>query len=159
MSENIRDQILELVTTKPKHYSKIVKHNTEMKRWVQYHSLVKSENFAEMIYSAIHQKTNICENGNIRKFDGFSSGFIGCGPAGKCACVAHSISKSVKASKAHVTDEQQSLTNQKRRETNLEKYGVTNPAQTPENRQRFRDWYANPENVKKNLDQLRKIWG
>lgn len=152
----IKDQILDLITNKPKHYSKIVKHDANLREWVQKNSLVKSENFAEMIYSAIHQKTNICESGNTRKFSGFSTGFIGCGPANKCTCVAQTVSDSVKTSKAKTTDEQKSVTNQKRQKTNLEKYGVTNAAQTPENRQRFRDWYANPENVQSNLDRIRK---
>lgn len=133
----------------------MIKSDPELNLWVNTNSLVKSDNFAEMIYSALSQETNECHNGQVKKFNGISEGYIGCGPAGSCKCTAEKVSKSVKISKSNTTEIQKQASNNKRARTNLEKYGVANAAQTVENRQKFRDWYANPENVNRNLERIK----
>lgn len=152
----IKDTILEIVKSKPKHYSKIIKHRADLHSWVVENSLVKSDQYAELIYSAVNQTANVCSNGKIKKFKSFDFGYMGCGPANACACAAQAISNSVKTTKASITPQQQASINQKRRETNLEKYGVTCAAQTKENRKKLEDWYADPENVRKNLERIKQ---
>ena len=134
----------------------MIKSNPNLKIWVESNSLVTTENFAEMIYSAVTQETNLCPNGKTKKFNGISEGFIGCGPASTCKCTSDQVSRSVKESKAHTTELQRQATNSKRAQTNLKKYGVVNAAQTAENRQKFRDWYADPENVKHTLARIKQ---
>jgi hypothetical protein len=151
-----KEKILELVKTKPKHYSKMIKNTPELALWVQENTSVQSSHFAEMIYSAVYGIGNRCINGQIKKFTGFDRGYSGCGPANKCPCVAESVAESVKRAKSIITPEQQQQINRRRCDTNLAKYGVVNVAQTDENRQRFRDWYADPDNVAKNLERIRQ---
>jgi hypothetical protein len=152
----MKQKILEIIQTKPKHYSKIIKNVPELCQWVTDNTLINSEKFAEMIYSAIYQTTNICVNGNTQKFLDINRGFAGCGLANICKCVHEQVSKSVKDYKKTITNEQQTEINNKRRQTNLEKYGVSCVAQTEENKQKFRDWYNNPENVKESLERIKK---
>lgn len=152
----MKSRILDLIKAKPKHYSRMIKSDPELNLWVNTNSLVKSDNFAEMIYSAISQETNKCHNGKVKKFNGISEGYIGCGPARICKCTSEKVSNSVKETKSHTTELQKQITNNKRAQTNLKKYGVINAAQTPENRQKFREWYANPENVKQNLERIKQ---
>lgn len=148
--------ILKIIESKPKHFSKIIKNDVEMLDWVLKNSLVDSNNLSEMIYSAVHQQSNICKLGQRKKFTGINTGYTGCGPASKCSCVAETVSEKVKKTKAKVTAEQQAETNDKRRRTNLDKYGVSCVAQTPENKQKFQNWYADPTNVEKNLTRIKQ---
>ena len=153
---NMRDIILELVENKPKHYSKIVKNTPAMLDWVRQHTLIESSILAEQIFSAVYQASNICENGKIKKFVSFSNGFKGCGIAARCECVRKQVSSSVSESKKHISVAQQATTNKIRSATNLQKYGVECVAQLPANIKKFKDWYANPENVEKNLDKIKR---
>lgn len=159
--ELIKNKILELVKTKPKHYSKIIKNTDELNQWVLDNSLVQSSKYAEMIYSAVHQVNNVCQNNKVKKFSNFEKGYIGCGPTGSCACAKQTVAASVKQTKKSITIEQQKKINEKRQKTNLEKYGVSNIAQTRENKQKFRDWYADPGKTEWEIMQdlgYDKIW-
>lgn len=155
---DIPSTILELIKNKPKHYSKIVKSNPELRNWVLENSLVQSDQYAELIYSAIHQVTNVCQEGNIRKFGSFDAGYIGCGPAATCACTAKVLSESVKKTKSLISKEQQDSINQKRKNTNLKKYGVECSAQSREVRQKLQDYYADPERVAATLAKIKKTY-
>lgn len=152
----MRDTILELIANKPKHYSKIINLNKDLLAWVNANCLISNGNLAEKIYSAVYQVSNQCLQGNTKKFLGINRGFGGCGPAAKCLCIRTAVSTQVKESKSHVTVEQQEKINQKRRETNLKKYGVACSAQTEEVKQKFRNWYADPNNVKENIERIRR---
>jgi hypothetical protein len=152
----MKNEILKVIHDNPKHYSKIIKKNLSLRAWVLSNTLIESDNFAELIYSAIHQISNICSFGNKRKFSSINNGFVGCGVASKCQCVKNQVSTSVKQEKSLKTPEERQLINEKRRNTNLERYGVTNVAQTKENKQKFRDWYSDPKNVQHNLERIKK---
>ncbi len=152
----MKEKILEIIKSKPKHYSKIVKNDNELKIWVENNSLIKSDQFASMIYSALYQETDTCEFNKKKKFKDILTGFIGCGPSNVCECARTQVSKSVKEVKKHVTQEQQEIINNKRRKTNIEKYGVTCVAQTEENKQKFQNWYNDPINVQSVLERIKK---
>lgn len=152
----MKQKLLELIKNKPKHFSKMIKSDSKLREWIEQNSLIKSENFSAMVYSAINQESNICQYGNEKKYSNIKDGFIGCGPAALCRCTRESVSKNVSDTKSKYTEVQRTKINDKRRQTNLEKYGVTCVAQTEENRQKFKDWYADPDNVQKNLERIRQ---
>lgn len=138
----MKQQILEIIVSKPKHFAKIIKNNPEMLLWVQSNTKVVSENFSEVIYSAIHHVDNVCELGNIKKFNSINQGYRFCGPANSCKCAAQSVSEKVSTNKKLYTDEQKKAINQKRLETTLTRYGVTNNGQTLTAKQNHEKHYA-----------------
>lgn len=119
----MKEKILEIINAKPKHYVSIIKNTPELYKWVKEESIIKNDKLVEMIYSSIYKISNICENGNIKKFDRISTGFIGCGPANKCECTKKSISKNVSIIKSNYTENKNSEINEKRAKTMLSKYG------------------------------------
>lgn len=152
----MKDRIVNLIQTKPKHFSKIVKNNAELLAWVMANTLITSDNLAEHIYSAIQQQTNICKNGKVKKFRSINEGFAGCGKAAQCLCVRESVSLNVSAAKALDSESKKNEINAKRSATNLKKYGCSNTAQTEYAKQRHKDWYADPTKVSAVLDKVRK---
>jgi hypothetical protein len=152
----MKDQILELIASKPKHFSKIIKNSPDLLQWVMKHTLIKDTSLSEMIYSAVYQQSNTCSFGKTKKYNSISTGYIGCGPASVCACTANTVAQSVKKTKQQITPQQQSEINEKRKATNLKKYGVECVAQTEENKEKFRNWYADPANIASNLQRIRQ---
>ena len=138
---NHREIIISLVETKPKHYSKMIQNSPELLEWVRINSLVQSDNFAEMVYSAVNQLGNVCKNGKIKKFGGVNIGFTGCGRAATCQCTRESVSAAVSEAKNSATAEQKAETNEKRNATNLERYGVINTGQTEFAKAKHREFY------------------
>ena len=151
-------KIFEIFANKPKLFSQIIKRDINLSDWVKENSLVVSDNFSEMIYSAIYQENNICHNGNQKKFSGFNTGYTGCGRAKTCECVRHSTSVSVTEAKKLITKEEQEEINKKRSNTNLEKYGVTCVAQTEENKQKLQDFYADPVKVAATFEKIKNTY-
>lgn len=138
----MKQQVLELIADKPRHFSKIIKNTPELSNWVQSNTKVVSDNFAEVVYSAIHDVNNICDLGNIKKFNSINQGYRFCGPANSCQCAAQSVSAKVSSNKKLYTDEQKKTIDQKRRQTTLNRYGVINNGQTSTARQKHADHYA-----------------
>jgi len=120
----MKEELLNLIKCKPKHYVKLVLKNPSMLEWVLTNSLIDSAHLPSMIFSALYQESNICKNGNIKKFDRISTGFIGCGLANNCKCTLENISKNVSKTKEHTPSEKKQLANTKRKETMIQKYGV-----------------------------------
>lgn len=120
----MKDKILEIVEKNPKHYTRLIKNNPEFYEWVIKNTLINSDKLSEMIYSAIYNVSNICENGGIKKFDRWSTGFTFCGPASSCICTKESISKNVSISKSQISSIDKEKTNIKRKKTMVAKYGV-----------------------------------
>lgn len=128
----MRDEILKLIASKPKHYTKLIKSNPVLLSWVYNHSIIESESIVAHIRSAVYNESNICPNGNLKKITRFNDGFIGCGPAKKCQCVAENISNKVSETKSKTPIEEKLATNQKRAATMLERYGVAHNLQRAE---------------------------
>lgn len=154
----MRDQILEIIEKNPKLFTQIIRRNKLLLDWVQENSLTKSDTFAARVYSALHQVSDICKNNKTKKFVSISQGFSGCGKAANCECVRDATSESVKLAKSQVTPEKQEEINNKRRATNLEKYGVICTAQTPHAIQRMKDYYADPEKVAEQLARVKRTY-
>ena len=153
-----REQILELIATKPRHYAKMISKNLKLQEWVKDNTLAPSQGQAGQIYSAVHQVSEQCHRGQVKKFRSAAEGFGGCGPAASCACVAEQVATSVKATKSTVTADAKIATNDRRRATNLERYGVTCSAQAPEVLARHQEFYNNPEKVEHVLTKIRTTY-
>jgi len=128
----MKQKILNLIAEKPKHYPRIIKKDSNLIEWINENSLVISEHLPTKIHSAIHQETNVCKYGNIKKFDRASTGFVGCGPASVCKCTSEKISNSVSISKKTYSEDTISEINEKRKATMLEKYGCEYNSQREE---------------------------
>lgn len=120
----MREQILELITRNPKQYVKIISNNSELLEWVNSKSLSTSEKLSARIYSAVYQISDVCSQGNIKKFDRISTGFIGCGPANICKCTSDTIAIKVSKTKQNKSITEIHESNKKRTDTMIEKYGV-----------------------------------
>lgn len=128
----MRDFILNLINTKPKHYAKMVKNNPKLIAWVKENTLVDGDHLPSMIYSALYQVSNICPYGKVKPLPRISLGFIGCGPANVCQCTKESIAENVKETKGKWTQEQRDFINTKRENTMIERFGVAFNSQRPE---------------------------
>ena len=120
----MRTQILDLIEAKPKHYVKSIMKNAEILEWVATNTLISSDHLPSNIYSAVYQESNVCKNGNVKKFDRVSTGFIGCGPANICKCTSENIARNVSKTKSNDTTDDKVKTNSKRSATMVAKYGV-----------------------------------
>lgn len=160
----MKEAILNLIKLKPKHYALIIKSSPEMLSWVKQNAHIKSDYIPELVYSALYGETNICINGNTKKFVNITQGFSGCGPAKQCKCVYDSIKKSVIETKAKFTLDKRREINEKRNTTMIERYGVAHNSQREDIHHIWKrpkisadsfeklsnyDWINNEYNVKK----------
>jgi hypothetical protein len=143
----MKDKILDIIREHPKLYTQVIRRNPILTKWVNENSIVRSDSFAEMIYSAVWQRGNQCEYGNTRKFAGVNKGYVGCGRTGQCACATKTVSEAVMAVKQQVDREQQQIINAKRRATTLDRYGCVNNGQLPQARGRHSNFYQDTEQV------------
>ena len=128
--EGDMDKIKQLIIDYPKHFSRLIQRDDEMKGWVQQNTLLSdSEPFPAQVYSAIHQVTNVCKNGNKKKFKNITDGFGFCGNASSCNCCKNSVSKNVSLSKKQTPEYKIRESNLCREQTSLLKYGVKNNGQ------------------------------
>lgn len=127
----MRTQILDLINSKPRHYSGLILRNPEMKEWVESRSNPEDD-WRTRIYAAVHDVDPGCEHGQRRRVLRWGTGLSGCGPASSCACVHNKIRTEVKASKQAITAQQQQEINQRRAATMVERYGVSYNSQRPD---------------------------
>jgi hypothetical protein len=76
----MKQKILDLVNSKPKHYNLLIKKDAAMMQWVEENAKTCSDNIAARVYSAVNSESDVCEYGKTKKFTRFSTGFSGCGP-------------------------------------------------------------------------------
>lgn len=149
----MRDKILALITSKPKHFSKIISNTPELKEWVLANKLISHDSFSAEIYSAVHQVSNICSNGKAKSFKSISFGFVGCGPAATCECTRAKIAASVAVAKKDTTQSSQELINDRRKATMKEKYGVEYNSQRADIKQIWTKPKISDENYAKLTDR------
>ncbi len=126
--DNIQQLILGTYREKPKHFTQILKRNKEVVEYLTIHAS-HLPTFLEQLYFAVYRQSNICSSGNLMPLKTFS-GYSFCGKTGICRCAKESVSKSVSATKNQYTVEQNRSINEKRKETTLALYGVTNVGKT-----------------------------
>jgi hypothetical protein len=120
----VRDKILNVIQQNPKTYKSIINNDAQLMHWIEANNLAETDHLPSRIYSAVYQESNICQQGNKKKFTRFSTGFGFCAPANACVCNRQSISKNVSKTKNKYSDNQRQLINHKRSNTMMHKYGV-----------------------------------
>lgn len=144
-----RKEIESIIKNNERHFSRMIKNRNELYEWVKQNTLISMNTsvWPAVIYSAVHQESNICKHGHTRLFDSITRGFkVGCGNP-DCACVKESRSRKVSESKRSQTQEQKDESNRRRAETNLREHGVANIGQTKKARAAHAAVYANKEKV------------
>lgn len=131
LNSSMKEQILKLVQTQPRHYTGMIRRDPKLRQWVEDHSS-KQDNWQTRIWSAVHNKDPACPNGNRMRVARWSEGLVGCGPAAQCACTRERIRTSVKSTKSQVSSETQAQINQRRACTMQERYGVAYNSQRPD---------------------------
>lgn len=155
----MREEILKVIEDMgPKHFSRRIKNTPGLWQWVLERTtfLEDDVSISERIHVALSGDNPICEEGNRKKFKNIDYGYGFCATTGKCRCAQRSVSESVSKTVGEFTNEQKADIQQKREQTSLEKYGVTNNAQTEEARQRHKDFYGDPEKVRKQVEKQQK---
>lgn len=120
----MREQILELINRHPKHYSLLIKKDSTLLSWVLDNSLIESDHFPTMIWSAVHSTDTRCQNGRLRQIVRWSQGLTNCGPANVCECTKSDISNAVRNSKSNCSVEEKESIENTRVSTMIKKYGV-----------------------------------
>lgn len=128
----MREIILDLIKSKPKHYAKIIKNNPQLLAWIRTNTIVQTEHLPSQIYSALYQVSNICPHGKIKQLTRISMGFTGCGPANICQCTKENIALNVTKTKSKWSKEERDDINNKRVNTMIERFGVAYNSQRPD---------------------------
>jgi very-short-patch-repair endonuclease len=103
----------------------------------EYHNNLKStypfaKNTSEALYNDIYHPKLTCDNGRSFNFKSFGRGYGHCGSIKDCLCQREQMSITTKDNFKNITDEKLNAIMEKRKQTNLEKYGVEHYTQTEE---------------------------
>ena len=120
----MREQLQQILKTHPRHYTIIIKKDQAMMKWIEENTKSNSDSFSARIYSAAYDVSDICVNGNQKKYSGLQLGFTGCGHAAVCKCTRDTIAIRSVQSHASKTKEEKAATNEVRKQSMIQKYGV-----------------------------------
>ena len=160
----MRDEILKIIQdSNPRSTSKLIKSNHDIWHWV----LQKTTDFegsnSERIYLALNPESNICSQNHKKKFKSIRQGYGFCGKPSHCECAKQYISESVKSTHRKKDNKSKDITNKKRAQTNLERYGHVNVGQTESAIKKHQEFYSNENNIKqakeKHVQTLKKRYG
>ncbi len=143
----MKEEILQLIKDKPKHFAQIVKRDKRLYQWVKDNSSEKCATISEQIHQSLTGERPVCKRGNQKKFKSIKEGYGFCGRANKCECARESVSAKVSKAKLKYTKEENAAINKKRDKTNLEKYGIANAGQTNEAKEKHKECYADKGRV------------
>lgn len=144
--------------TSPKHLGHAIKRDPSLHTWIMNETKTWPDlNLSQRVRCILYADSPVCEkSGNTKIWKSIQEGFGFCGKAATCACAKQSVSEHVSASKKHVTEADKQKTNQKRAQTNLLKYGVTNTGQTLKAKQAHRELYADTQKVEQIVAQIQQ---
>ena len=121
----MKDQILDIINSKPRHYTRIIKNDPVLHNWVMSNTQSQNiDNYPELIYSAINNESPVCKYGRTRKLTRFANGYDYCGHQSKCKCSAESTSREVSKKKLQYSAKKKQEIKKKREKTMIERYGV-----------------------------------
>jgi hypothetical protein len=129
----------------PKHISRAIKQDVDLEKYLmdqtkQYQELT----LAQRAYVVLFNQQPICElTQKTKLWKNFDHGWGFCGRASECECARRSVSDKVKQTKQSFTTEQTQNISTKRKQTNLERYGVENAAQTSQAIAAHKEFYSN----------------
>lgn len=100
----------------------IIKKDPDLLSWIS-EQVPDSTRLSEQIYCIMHNEKLICEHGKRRQFNNSWAGFYMCGRT-TCQCWKENQSNKLKIAKNSLTTEEWDEIIEKRKVTNLEKYGT-----------------------------------
>jgi len=110
----------------------VIKQLKESNYWeeitskIDCNKLVTSKDI-EKLYVYVNGYKPECPFNKHIKFIGYAVGYRRCGPASRCKCTEQSVSDNVSRSKLSYSNDTKSSINEKRKQTNIERYGIDNP--------------------------------
>lgn len=140
-----KQQILDIMDQYgPKHFAKKIKNTPELYEIV---SDYPGDTVSEQVYNFLNPGNHVCHRGNKKVFNSITNGYRFCGKAGSCLCAKESVSQKCKESKESYTDDEKKIIQEKRVNTTMLKYGVTNNGQIEKAIQTRKELYSNQETV------------
>ena len=123
----MKDKIREITNTLSNFASVISKNSDLMQFLLESTSFLPSDaKTSERIYVLLNDDRPECAHGKMRKFNGINSGYGKCGRAKSCLCAHDNMSAKISAT-SKKKDWQE--IGEKRRQTNVERYGVEHNSQ------------------------------
>ena len=153
--DTIQTLILDTYKEKPKHFTQILKRNKDVLEYIKINVPLNITNFLEQLYYSVYRKNNICKYGNIQPLKTFA-GYSFCGKTGICQCAKDSVSENVSKAKSKYTDEKRTQINEKRKETTIKLYGVTNNGQIEKSRAKHKEFYEDEIKVQEVVDKVKQ---
>ena len=148
-------QLKKLISsTNPKNLGNAIKKDQDLNKYILEHTndLPKNITLSERAYLIINGLSlRTCAIGNVKRFISMSNGYGFCGRANVCKCAKESISNKVSNSKQRLSKSEKDAINEKRSNTNLSKYGVTNTCQTDNAKIKHAEFYSNQNLVNQQL--------
>ena len=131
-----KDRIIELISAGSSGFVDRIKRHPDLVEWVKENTLSHDGNFAEQVYSAIHQEGNMCKHGNKKKYKGIGAGYSFCGKTTTCKCNFEKQSADAKARQRNMTVEERERIRKKREESYRKRTGFNTPFENPEIQQK-----------------------
>lgn len=144
--------------TSAKHLGHAIKRHPELHSWI----LAQTQawpllNLSQRVRCVLYSDFPVCaKSGHAKSWKSIQEGFGYCGRASECACARQSVSESVSTSKRLISEQDKQVTNQKRVQTNLLKYGVSNAGQTEKAKQARQDLYEDTQKVEQIVAQIQQ---
>ena len=111
---------------------------------------------SEKIYNYLNPNQQICELGNIKKFQTLQKGYGFCGSTSRCQCAKQSVSVKVSRIKKSYSSETKQEINNKRKSTVQQLYGVSNVGQTQKAKQNHKKFYSEDQNRKAAVSKVKQ---
>ena len=128
----------------PKKISQMVKRDAILYSWVMSHP---GHTISERIYQILNDNSGVCARGMKMKFASINLGYKFCGAAKNCPCARESVSTNVSLTKSKKTTAERQATNEKRIQTNLDRYGITNTGGLEKSKLAHKDTYSDVQRV------------
>jgi very-short-patch-repair endonuclease len=109
----------------------MIRKDRELLSWIN-EKVPVSDKLSEQIYCIMNNTNPICENGNKKTFKDSWLGYMMCGRSNVCKCWSENQSKKLSDAKKSLSKEEWDIVIEKRKKSNIEKYGVEHVSQTQE---------------------------
>jgi len=151
------DKLKELIkTTNPKQLGGTLKRDLDLSNWLlqataNIQNTITLSERAYLVLNGIN--SNICKLGNNKRFISFNHGYGFCGRAAECQCAKESVSQKVSTAKNEYSLDKKKRINDKRSNTNQNKYGVANAGQTSQAIAKHKEFYNNDLAVQEQINK------
>jgi hypothetical protein len=134
----------------------LVRKDKELSEWIiNSTSHLTDVKFTERMYVCAYDAPNFCENGKKRKFKTLKLGYGYCARAELCKCLRDQSSISSILHYSLKSKQEKKEIVQKRKDTCLQKYNVSNVGQTETAISSRKEYYANDNNIKEMIEKVK----